>query len=215
VNMRAFKERLYPGMDRTALDVFKRMHQEILRSHFTYEAGNLSDILRSTLKSQAFRDKYEGIVVFWDEFGYTLGDPSRLSLNVFQQFAQLCTEFDPTRGRLIFVATAHKDLSSYAPAWAAEDYSKISDRVERVNLLQEGLEDIIGAVVAPDKAHPLWRNEVFPKADPIWSQWLPACKSSGVFDWLVNKPPVFREKILEGVYPMHPMATFGAIRLAR
>lgn len=215
VNMKAFKERLYPGMDRTALDVFKRMHHEILRSPFTYEAGNLGDILRSTLKSQAFRDKYEGIVVFWDEFGYTLGDPSRLSLNVFQQFAQLCTEFDPTRGRLIFVATAHKDFSSYAPAWAAEDYSKISDRVERVNLLQEGLEDIIGAVVSPDKAHPLWLNEVVPRANPIWSQWVPVCKSSGVFDWLVNKPPVFREKILEGVYPMHPMATFGAIQLAR
>jgi len=215
VKMALFKKRLYPGMDRTALDVFKRMHQEILRTPFTYEASNLSAILRSTLKSEAFREKFEGIVVFWDEFGYTLGDPNRLSLNVFQQFAQLCAEFDPTRGKLIFIATAHKDFSAYAPAWAAEDYSKISDRVEQVSLLPEGLEDVIGAIVSPDKGHPLWQKEVFPQANPIWSQWVPASKSSGIFNWLVGKPPVFREKILEGVYPMHPMATYGVIRLAR
>ncbi len=215
VNMKKFKDRLYPGMDRAALDVFKRMHHEILRTPFTYEAGNLSAILRSTLKSEAFREKFEGLVVFWDEFGYTLGDPNRLSLDIFQQFAQLCAEFDPTRGKLIFIATAHKDFSAYAPAWAAEDYSKISDRVERVNLLPEGLEDVIGAIVSPDKAHPLWQKEVFPRANPIWSQWVPACKSSGIFNWLVDRPPVFREKILEDVYPMHPMATYGVIELAQ
>lgn len=215
VNMKAFEERLYPKMDRTALDVFKRLHQEILRTPFTYEAGNLSAILRSTLKSAAFQEKFEGIVVFWDEFGYTLGDPNRLSLNVFQQFAQLCTEFDPTRGKLIFVATSHKDFSAYAPAWAAEDYSKVGDRVERVNLFPEGLEDVIGAIVSPDKTHHLWQEQVYPRANPIWSQWVPACKNSGIFEWLVDKPPVFRGKILEGVYPMHPMATYGVIELAQ
>ena len=215
VSMNAFKERLYPGMDRTTLDVFKRLHQEILRTPFTYEAGNLSAILRSTLKSEAFQEKFEGIVVFWDEFGYTLGDPNRLSLNVFQQFAQLCAEFDPTRGKLIFVATSHKDFAAYAPAWATEDYSKVGDRVERVNLLPEGLEDVIGAIVSPDKAHRLWQKQVYPRANPIWSQWVPTCKNSGIFEWLVGKPPVFREKILEGVYPMHPMATYGVIELAQ
>ncbi|MCB0190350.1 MAG: hypothetical protein KDJ65_00250 [Anaerolineae bacterium] len=215
MSMNAFQEKLYPGMDRTALDVFKRMHHEILRSPFTYEAGNLSAILRSTLKSQAFLDKFEGIVVFWDEFGYTLGDPNRLSLNVFQQFAQLCAEFDPTRGKLAFISTAHRDFSAYAPAWAAADYSKISDRVQRVNLLPEGLEDVVGAIVSPDKSHPLWKKDVFPKANPIWSQWIPASKNSGIFDWLVDKPPIFRAKILEGIYPMHPMATYGVIELAR
>ena len=40
-------------------------------------------------------------------------------------------------------------------------------------------------------------------------------KDSGIFDWLIGKPPVFRNKILEGVYPMHPMATYAVIRLAR
>ena len=215
VSMKAFKERLYPGMDRAALDVFKRMHQEILRTPFTYMASNLSAILSSTLRSEAFRERFEGIVVFWDEFGYTLGDPSRLSLNVFQQFAQLCTEFDPTRGKLIFIATAHKDFADYAPAWAAEDYSKIKDRIEQLSLLPEGLEDVIGAVVSPDKTHPLWQEEVAPKANPIWAQWVPACKNSGIFEWLVDKPPVFREKVLEGVYPMHPMATYGVIELAK
>ena len=215
VSMKLFKERLYPDMDRTALDVFRRMHQEILRTPFTYEASNLSGILSITLRSEAFREQFEGLVLFWDEFGYTLGDPNRLSLNVFQQFAQMCAEFDPTRGKLIFIATAHKDFSAYAPAWAAEDYSKIRDRVEQVNLLPEGLEDVIGAVVSPDKAHPLWQGEVFPKANPIWSQWVPACRSSGIFDWLIGRPPVLREKVLEGVYPMHPMATYGVIELAK
>jgi hypothetical protein len=215
VSIDKFKDRLYPGMDRSALDVFRRMHQDILRTPFTYEGGNLSAILRSTLKSPAFREKFDGIVVLWDEFGYTLAEPSRLSLNVFQQFAQLCTEFDPSRGKLIFIATAHKDFSAYAPAWAAIDYSKIRDRLEHVNLLPEGLEDVIGAIVSPDKSHPLWRDEVLPRAKPVWGQWVPACKKAGIFGWLLDKPPMFQEKILEGVYPMHPMATYSVIELAR
>jgi hypothetical protein len=213
--MQSFTNRLYPGLERPALEVFKRIHEEVLRSPFTYEAGNLSAILKSALASPAFRERFEGIVVFWDEFGYTLGDPNRLSANIFQQFAQLCTEPDPTRGKLVFIGTAHRDFAAYAPAWAAADYSKLSDRVEPVNLLPEGLEDVIGAVVAPDKGHMLWQGVVFPKANPIWSQWVTSSKNSGIFPWLVGKPPVYRAKILEGVYPMHPMATFAVINLAR
>lgn len=215
VTMKAFKERLYPGLDRTALEVFRRLHQEVLRSPFTYEAGNLSAILRSTLSSPRFREVFEGLVVFWDEFGYTLGNPNRLSLNVFQQFAQLCTEFDPTRGQLIFIATAHRDFSAYAPAWAAADYGKISDRVQQVSLLPEGMEEVIGAIVTPDKEHPVWQNEVLSKARPVWNQWKSAAKTSGIFSWLVGKPPVFEAKILEGVYPLHPMATYAVLELAR
>ena len=215
VNMKAFKEKLFPGMERGALEAFKRLHEEILRTPFTYQAGNLSAILKSTLQSPAFQAAFEGIVVFWDEFGYTLGNPNRLRLDVFQQFAQLCAEFDPTRGKLIFIAAAHKDFSAYAPAWAAADYSKISDRVAPVSLLPEGLEDVIGAIVQPRKDDPHWQNTVLPRANPIWSQWIPASKNSGIFDWLVDKPPVFRQKILEGVYPLHPMAVYAVIELAR
>ena len=215
VTFKAFKDKLYPGMDHTALDAFKRMHQEILRTPFTYEAGNLSAILKSTLSSPAFLERFAGLAVFWDEFGYTLGDPNRLSLNVFQQFAQLCADFDPTRGKLIFVATAHKGFEAYAPAWAAEDYSKIKDRVETVNLFPDGLEDVIGAVVSPDREHALWKSTVLPQATSMWNQWITAARTSGIFDWLVTKPPVFRSKILEGVYPMHPMATYAVIQLAR
>jgi hypothetical protein len=215
ITMDRFKDRLYPGMDRSALDVFKRMHEHILRTPFTLGGGSVSAVLRSTLKSQAFRERFEGIVVLWDEFGYALADPNRLSLNVFQQFAQLCTEFDPSRGKLIFIATAHKDFSAYAPAWAAADYSKIRDRVEHVDLLPEGLEDVIGAIVSPDKSHPLWEDEVVPRAKTLWGQWVPTCKKAEIFSWLLSKPPVFQEKILEGVYPMHPMATYSVIELAR
>lgn len=215
VTMKAFKEKLYPGLDRSALEIFRKLHQEIHRSPFSYEAGNLSAILRSTLASPAFRERFEGIVVFWDEFGYTLASPSRLSLNVFQQFAQLCSDYEPTRGKLIFVATAHRDFVAYAPAWAAADYNKISDRVTPVNLLPEGLEDVIGAIVTPDRAHPAWQSEVLPQAGPIWSQWVAASRASGIFEPLATKPPLFRAKILEGVYPLHPMATYAVIQLAR
>lgn len=215
VSMKNFKDRLYPGMDRTALSIFKHLHQDVLRTPFTYEAGNLSAILNATLRSPAFKQAYEGMVFFWDEFGYTLGNPNRLSLDVFQQFTQLCSEFDPERGKLIFIATAHKDFIAYAPAWAAADYSKISDRIEPVNLFPEGLEDVVRAIVEPQRDHPLWQEMIAPRANPIWSQWIPASKNSGIFDWLVNRPPVFRQKILEGIYPMHPMAVYAVIRLAR
>ncbi|MBN1933573.1 MAG: hypothetical protein JW934_02850, partial [Anaerolineae bacterium] len=100
-------------------------------------------------------------------------------------------------------------------AWAAADYSKIKDRVDAVNLFPDGLEDVIGAVVSPDKQHALWTGAVWPQANPMWTQWVGAAKASNIFGWLVTRPPVFRSKILEGVYPMHPMATYAVIQLAR
>jgi hypothetical protein len=113
------------NFDRAALQAFKSLHQQILKTPFTFEAANLTDILTSTLSSKTFRERFEGIVVLFDEFGYALGDANRLSLNTFQQFAQLCQQADPNRGKLIFVSTAHKSFSAYSSAWAAADFAKV------------------------------------------------------------------------------------------
>lgn len=200
------------NFDREALQTFRSLHQQILRTPFTFDAANLTDILTSTLSSAKFRENFEGIVVLFDEFGYALGDANRLSLNTLQQFAQLCQQADPGRGKLIFIAAAHKSFSAYSGPWAAADFAKVSDRIEEVPLTPEGVEEVIGAIVNPQKNSKLWKERIATRGSLFDSFTVPMQKNK-LFDNM--PPPVRREKIVENIYPMHPMATHAVIRLSQ
>lgn len=200
------------NFDREALQTFRSLHQQILRTPFSFDAANLTDILTSTLSSPKFRENFEGIVVLFDEFGYALGDANRLSLNTLQQFAQLCQQADPGRGKLIFVGAAHKSFSAYSGPWAAADFAKVSDRIEEVSLTPEGVEEIIGAIVNPQKNSKLWKEKIATRGSLFDSFTVPMQKNK-LFDNM--PPPVRREKIIENIYPMHPMATHAIIRLSQ
>lgn len=199
--------------EKKALDVFCRIHKDITSSDFSYDKDNIADIISAINGSEKFQKLFKGIVIIFDEFGYLLQD-GRVNWNSFHAFSQLCTLGDVSwRGnQLIFIGTGHRSFSSYAKMTTAVDILTLSDRIDEIPLQTQGMEDIIAAIVMPRKNHHLWRKYI-EKHDSIFNQFASECKRLNIFNWL--PAPKLREKIIENIYPMHPMATYCLLTLAR
>jgi hypothetical protein len=194
-----------------ALEDFKRIHLNITTAPFTYDKSNLLPILTSTLASEKFKDRFLGMLVLFDEFGYSM-EQGNLNPKMFQQLAQLAAETPKACAPLIFVGTAHKPLTAYAKAYSATDFRVASDRIEEVPLTPDGIEDIISAIIEPQKTHSLWTSKIAPRS-ATFDGFLTDCKRLKLFDWLDG--PRVRKNIIENIYPMHPMATYALLQLAR
>jgi hypothetical protein len=206
----AFKKRL-KEFDYPALDDFRQIHKDITTADFTYDKSDLIDILTHTLASVKFKERYQGLLVLFDEFGDTM-ERGNLSPKMFQKFAQLAAETPPKCAKLIFVGTAHKSLTQYAKSYTADDFQTASDRIKEIELTPNGVEDIIGAIVKIDKEHTLWKKKVAPKSH-VFDKFIKECINLKLFDWL--KAPRIYSNIIENIYPMHPMATYALLSLAR
>lgn len=196
--------------DHTALEEFKRLHQEVTTAPFAYDNANLLDILTSTLASDTFKDRYEGVLVLFDEFGDTM-EGGRMNPKMFQRFAQLCTDTPQNCARIIFVGTAHHGLTHYATPYNQIDFRTASDRIEEIPLTPDGVEDIVAAIVVPKKSSTVWQQKI--ATYQTFDEMLSDCTRLKLFSWL--KAPQIREKIIENMYPMHPMATYALLQLGR
>lgn len=196
-----------------ALRVFRQIHRNITTNEFTYSKDNLVDILTAINSTKKFQERFKGIVIIFDEFGYLLQE-GRLGLNIFHSFSQACTHGHKgwKGNQLIFIGTAHKSFISYAKTTTAVDLSTLSDRIHEIALQTEGMEDIIAAIVIPQKKHPLWQKHVA-KHGSLFNQFTKDCNRLNIFDWL--PAPRLRAKIVEDIYPMHPMATYCLLNLAK
>ena len=196
-----------------ALQVFRQIHKNITINEFAYSKDNLVDIITAINSTKRFQERFKGIVIIFDEFGYLL-QKGRLGLNTFHAFSQLCTHGnkDWKGNQLTFIGTAHKSFKSYANTTTAVDLSTLSDRINEVALQTEGMEDIIAAIVIPQKKHKLWQEHVV-KNESLFNQFTKDCNRLGLFDWL--PAPRLRTKIIEDIYPMHPMATYCLLILAK
>lgn len=210
VTLSAFKKRLHE-FDYEALQEFRHLHQTVTTAPFTYDRSTLLEILTSTLASQKFKARYRGLLVLFDEFGDTM-ERGRLNPTAFQQLAQLCAETPVNCASLIFVGTAHRALTAYAAPYNAADFRKVSDRVKEVPLTQDGVEEIIAAIVVPRKSGTLWQQHVASRAD-TFNTFLQDCTRLKLFTWL--GAPQIRTAIIENIYPMHPMATYALLRLSQ
>jgi len=193
-----------------SLEIFKEIHRNIANFDFSYNKNNLNAILKDLLTSEKFKEKYDGLIVLYDEFGYTLQN-ARMSVDIIQGFGELCTQGISDGGLLAFIGTAHKTFSSYSGAYAKEDFNKVSDRIDEIELKPEGLEDVIAAIVVPQKESEIWQNEI-QKREGVFGTFLTKCTQLKLFNWL--SAPQIREKIIENVYPMHPMATYCLLQLS-
>ena len=210
MTINAFLQRLR-NYDAEALQEFRRIHKLITMSDFVFDRANLIEILGDTLSSAAFKQRFLGMLVLFDEFGDRL-ERGHLSPKAFQRFAEFCAETPSSSGRMIFVATAHKSMTQYAKAYNEVDYKTASDRIKEVELVTDGVEEIISAIVVPQKQHPLWQEYIAPRTD-VFDSLLADCNRLKLFTWLTG--PKIRTKIIENIYPMHPMATFCLLKLAR
>ena len=63
-----FKQRL-ENFEASVLDQFKHIHAEITTAVFSYDKADLLSILKTTLASEAFKQRFAGLLVLFDEFG--------------------------------------------------------------------------------------------------------------------------------------------------
>jgi hypothetical protein len=195
--------------DSDVLDKFRTAFKEMMGGvGFQAQSGNLIPILRKLVKSQAFKERFKGLAIFFDEFGFTL-EKAGYSKDILQGFMETICKNEPN---VLFVGCIHKDFKSYADRFSKDDAAVMSARITQVDLLNEGIEEIIGAIVETEKDSAAWKEEIAPKTG-IFDQLVPPCKSLDLFPWIddVNR---IRERVLEDIYGVHPMALSCLLNLS-
>ncbi len=191
--------------------IFKDSFSEITTADFTFSRDNLLDILKDVLSDDNFKSKFRGLLIIYDEFGYALDD-NNVRLSEMQEFAQFCANSNQKHLPVIFIGTGHKAFRNHGNVGDAVHYDTIVDRVKEVGLQTQGMEDIIGAIVSPETSHPAWENEIASKP-AIFQSLVAGANRLNLFNWL--RAPVLENNIVRNIYPLHPLATFALLHLAR
>jgi len=186
-------------------DAFKEMMGGVT---FQAQAGNLIPILQKLVKSKDFKQRFKGLAVFFDEFGFSL-EKAAYSKDILQGFMETICKNEPN---VMFVGCIHKDFKSYADRFSKDDAAVMSARITQVDLLNEGIEEIIGAIVETDKKSEVWKKEIVPKTG-VFDQLVPPCKSMGLFPWIADVDRI-RQRVLEDIYGVHPMALSCLLKLS-
>ena len=195
--------------DSDILGKFRAAFKEMMGGvEFQAQAGNLIPIIRKLVKSSAFKKRFKGLAIFFDEFGFIL-EKAGYSKDILQGFMETICKNEPN---VVFVGCIHKDFKSYADRFNKADAAVMSARITQVDLLNEGIEEIIGAIVETDKQCEAWKNEIAPKTG-VFDQLVPPCKSLNLFPWIddVNR---IRQRVLEDIYGVHPMALACLLNLS-
>ena len=195
--------------DSDVLGKFRAAFKEMMGGVvFQAQAGNLIPILRKLIKSKEFKDRFKGLAVFFDEFGFTL-EKAGYSKDILQGFMEAICKNEPNA---IFVGCIHKDFKSYADRFSKDDAAVMSARITQVDLLNEGIEEIIGAIVETEKESEVWKKEIAPKTG-VFDQLVPPCKSLDLFPWITEVDRI-RQRVLEDIYGVHPMALACLLKLS-
>lgn len=194
-----------------ALNVFKQCFKGTTLSDFAFDKSNLSSIILGITQNEKFRKKYKGIAIVYDELGYAL-DEKRVNLRSLHDFAEFCANSGMKSLPVIFIGTGHKSFASHGEVGDEVHYRTLQARVQEVALRTEGMEDIIGAIVQPNRDSGGWKKEVAPNKE-IFAMFPVECNRLGIFTWL--PAPVLERNIIENIFPMHPLATYSLLELAR
>ena len=210
ISLEGLREGLH-GYEPRHLNTFKGVFQAITGGAFSPEKGNLIEIVEDFVSSDVFKERYKGLVVFYDEFDEILKE-ARLDVSRFQGFAELCRHPKAGMQPIIFYANIHKPLQGYATAFSQADFQVVRARLEEVRLVSQGIEDIIAAIVVPDQESDLWQRHIAPR-QPTFMQLVNRSNRAEIFPWRSGAD--FKERIVEDLYPMHPMATHCLVQLSQ
>lgn len=202
--------------DSLALERFQDTYQKAAGQRFNLRTDNLVAVLADLLNGQEFRNRYRGLVILADEFGYALRE-GRVKMSVFQGFAEMSK--DGVNGLpIIFIGTGHMRFAAYSESIPADkiDFRVVSDRVTEVSLQSEELEQIIAALISPKTEEAAWKQE-------IQSHWLLTkmanetkrsdTRKVKLFDYLSE--PELLDQVVRNIYPMHPLAVYCLTRLSQ
>ncbi len=197
------------GYDSDMLATFMEAYREAQGgTEFQPRAGNIIPIIRELVKSREFKDRFKGLAILFDEFGFTL-EKAAYSKDILQGFMEKLCQNEPN---ILFVGCIHKDFTAYADRFSKDDAKVMAARITHVNLLNEGIEEIIGAIVETDKDSPVWKSEVEPKLG-ILDNLLPMCETLRLFPWIKDSGRI-RQRVLEDIYGVHPVALACLLRLS-
>ena len=197
------------SFDSEALKQFRSSFKLMMGGiEFQAKSGNLIPIILRLVKSNAFKEKFNGLAIFFDEFGFTL-EKGAYSKDLLQGFMETVCKNEPN---VMFVGCIHKSFTSYADRFSKDDAAVMSARLTQVDLLNEGIEEIIGAIVETDKKCEAWTKEVEPKTG-VFDQLVPHCKTLRLFPWIEDLDRI-RQRVLEDIYGVHPMALACLLRLS-
>ena len=209
-----FKKGLEKELDYDKLKVFRKLHKEITTAEFVFSKDNLVAIAKGLIESKIFKDSFDGILILFDEFDYVLKNRSRFDLNVFQAFGEFCAASFMNGTPVITLAITHRSFVSYKSQFNDTDFSVVNSRVEEISLATEGFEDIIAAIVIPQTDSGLWATYIKPRKD-TFNALTQSCQEYGIFKHLSDSGRKLRKKIVENIYPMHPMATYVLLELSK
>ncbi len=195
--------------DRVMLDRFHAAFEAAQGVQFQAKAGNLVAIVRTLVASKEFTGKFKGLAIFFDEFGTAVLQNARYDTAVMHAFMEdLCKNLP----NVVFVGCIHKRFQDYAERANQATAAVMSARITQVDLLNEGLEEIIGAIVETDKNSPVWLSEVKPKAG-VFDTLTPQCHALRLFPWIDDTARI-RQRVLEDIYGIHPMALHCLLKLS-
>ena len=195
--------------DRPMMDKFQAAYTEAQGDAFQPKAGNLVSIVKQLVKSKEFTDKFKGPAIFFDEFGTGVLQHSKFDAAVMQSFMEdVCQH----AANVVFVGCIHKGFKDYAERTNQATAAVMEARLTQVPLANEGIEEIIGAIVETEKSSATWTSEVQPKLG-VFNQLTPQCVSLKLFPWITDTARI-REKVLEDIYGMHPMALHCLLKLS-
>jgi len=214
-----FKDRILKQFDEEAYRIFCEIHPRVTggTDFIPYYSKEPAEVFQDLIKKLRKEAGYQGIVVIFDEFGKHLeqisSNPNSDESLRIQNFAQYCKRSGEEQCFLIVVA--HGSLRDYAMGkMSDEEWKKVSGRFEELNLtgIDEGIEELLDTIIiqpSETKFNELWdkatsspeleelytiisKLELYPEKDRHW---------------------IF-EKVIEGGYPLHPLAVFSLIRLS-
>lgn len=194
-----------------SLKLFKTYHQEFTLSDFTYDKESIIDILRELSASEFIRDKYSGVSILFDEFGDVLKDKRIKSIQA-QRLGEFCAKSLLDNFPVIFITTLHKRITDYSETYEIGDFKKISDRFTEVSLSTSGFEDIIAGLIKPKKDSDLWKDHIEANRKVFFDL---ANNSSKLKILPDIKGKKLEDKIIKGLFPMHPLATHSLLELSR
>lgn len=196
--------------DDQALSAFKSCFKQVTDTEFAYEKDNLRDIISDLLQTPQFKERYKGIVFLYDEFGAAI-DANLVNYRTLLDFSQYCANSTLEKGgTVIFIGTGHKAFVNHGRVSEYIDTRTLEQRVTEIGLQTQGMEDIIAAIVQPKKDAPAW--QVVQSHSGKFTWFSGECNRLRLFNWL--PAPKIKNNIIQNIYPMHPLATFGLLRLA-
>lgn len=177
-------------------------------TEFQSQSGNVIPIIKKLVGSKAFKERFQGLAIFFDEFGFTL-EKAEYSKDVLQGFMESICQNLPN---VMFVGCIHKSFEAYSDRYSKDDAAVMKARLTPVDLLSEGIEEIISAIVEANKLSDVWAAEVEPKLG-VLDNLLPACDTLKLFPWIEDHNRI-RERVLEDIYGVHPVALSCLLRLS-